>query len=454
MDRAQQRYTAVAIVLHWAIAIAIFGMIPLGWWMASAIEDKSTQAQAIAAFQLHKSIGLTVLALSVARLAWRLIHPPPPLPKGMKPWERLAAIAAHWAFYFLIIAMPLTGWLYVSAGWSVQDQRPLEVPTLFFGLFQVPHLFGLAHLAEQTRATLAAALQFSHSKLAWGAIVLSVLHAGAALKHHFADKDDVLERMVPGLAKGGSPRFSPRALALAGGFVAIAVAAGGALWLFEHPPASTAAAPAAVVQSQGQGGGNLEGGTSAAPAAEPRDSGDRSHAPAAPSANAGAPPAWIVSSAASSIGFSGVHAGTPFQGRFGAWRADIRFDPNNLSQSSATVIIQTGSASDGVPLHDQSLPQAEWFDAASHPNATFRTSEIRARGGNAYEARGTLTIKGRAIDARLPFTVNISGDRATMDGSLSIDRKDANLGMASDPDAEYVSREIAVRVHVEARRAP
>ena len=83
-----QRYTAVAIVLHWAIALAIFGMIALGWWMGDALEDSATQAQAIAAFQLHKSIGLSVLVLSLARLGWRLINPPPPLPAGMKAWER------------------------------------------------------------------------------------------------------------------------------------------------------------------------------------------------------------------------------------------------------------------------------------------------------------------------------------------------------------------------------
>ena len=118
------------------------------------------------------------------------------------------------------------------------------------------------------------------------------------------------------------------------------------------------------------------------------------------------------------------------------------------------VTINTASASDGVPLHDQTLPGAEWFDAANHPTATFRTSSIRSRGGNAYEARGTLTIKGRPIEVRLPFTLTLSGDRATMDGALSIDRGDANLGMASDPDAEFVSHEIAVRVHVEAQRAP
>lgn len=446
------RYTAVAIVLHWAVAIAILGMIPLGWWMGDALEVRATQAQAIAAFQLHKSIGLTVLLLSVARLVWRLMNPPPPLPEGMKPRERLAATATHWAFYFIIIAMPLTGWLYVSTGWSAHDDRPLEVPTLFFGLFQVPHLFGLSHMAEATRAALAGVFENAHSKMAWGVIGLAALHVAAALKHHLVDKDDVLARMVPGLAKL-SAAAPARTYALATGFTAIAIAAGAALWAFQNPPTGSASAPAAVVHTH-EGGEHSD---------DARDEHAESGAPASndaavpaqppPAAVAGAPPSWTVTQAASSIRYGGTHAGVAFEGRFASWRADIRFDPDNLEQSSAIVTINTGSASDGVPLHDQSLPSAEWFDVANHPTATFRTNSIRARGGNAYEARGTLTIKGRALDARLPFTLAITADHAVMDGTLSIDRGDANLGMASDPDAEYVSRQISVRVHVEAQRA-
>ncbi len=448
---APSRYSAVAIVLHWAIAIAILGMIPLGWWMGDALEDKATQAQAIAAFQLHKSIGLTVLLLSIARLGWRLTHPTPPLPEAMKPWEKLAATATHWAFYFLIIAMPLSGWLYVSTGWSVHDDRPLEVPTLYFGLFQVPHLFGLSHLADQARAMLAGVFENAHSKMAWGAIGLTALHVAAALKHQFVDKDGVLARMVPGLERD-APQSSARFYALAAGFAAIALAGLAALWVFQNPPTGAGAPPAEVLHTHDGEVEHQADEHEEATAEDDHYADGHSHGGTA--AAAGAPPAWTVAAGASAIRFSGTHAGVAFEGRFTRWSADIRFDPNNLAQSSALVTINTASASDGVALHDQSLPQQEWFDVASHPTAVFRTSSIRSRGGNAYEARGTLTIKGRPIEARLPFTLDITGNRATMDGAISIDRRDANLGMASDPDAEFVSREIAVRVHVEAQRAP
>ncbi len=452
MNTPVRHYTVVAIVLHWAIALAILGMIPLGWWMGDALEDQSTQAQAIAAFQLHKSIGLTVLVLSLARLGWRLANPPPPLPEGMKAWERLAATATHWAFYFVIIAIPLTGWLYVSTGWSAHDDRPLEVPTLYFGLFQVPHLFGLANLTEGARAALAEVLNFSHGKLAWGAIGLAALHVGAALKHHVLDKDDVLTRMVPGLKPlGGASVAAPaprgRVPALIAGFVAIIIATGSALWMFANPPTGASAPPAEVMHSH-------DDEASEPGEVESKDTAhDRDDETTATPASSSAPPSWRVEPSASSIVFTGTHAGIAFEGRFARWSADIRFDPENLTASSANVSIETASAADGVALHDQILPGAEWFDSARHPNASFRTTAFHALGNGAYEGHGMLSIKGRAIETELPFTLRIEGDRAIMDGTAGVNRRAANLGMGSDPDAEYVSADIGVRVHVEARRA-
>lgn len=441
MAASAQRYTAVAIVLHWAIAIAILLMIPLGWWMGDALKEPETQAQAIAAFQLHKSAGLTVLALSIVRLLWRLANPAPPLPEGMKAWERTAATLTHWAFYVVMLALPLTGWLYVSTGWSAPDNRPLEVPTVYFSLFQVPHLFGLSHLANETRAALAGILEFGHSKLAWGAIGLTVLHVAAALKHQFADRDGVLGRMIPGLARADGAGIG-RASTLLVGFAAIAIALAASLWAFSAPPVSAPAPP------------TLE--DAIAPEAPPsavEPSNDTGVDAAAPSPEGGASNVWSVNRGASNIAFTGSWSGALFEGRFTRWRADIQFDPDNLDHSSAVVTIDTASASLAVPYLSDQMPLAEGFDVANHPQATFRTNSIRARGANAYEARGALTIKDRAIEARLPFTLRIEGDRAVMDGTMSIEREDANLGMSSDPGGEYLSREISVRVHVEATRA-
>ncbi|MET0183052.1 MAG: cytochrome b/b6 domain-containing protein [Caulobacterales bacterium] len=439
------RYAVLAIVLHWAIAILIVFNILLGWWMHDAIEDAGTAARAIIGYQAHKSIGLTVLTLSLIRLGWRIANPPPALPGDMPAWEKLAAKATHWVFYALMILIPLTGWLYVSAGWSHENDRPLSVPTFYFGLFQVPHLFGLEHAANDTRESVAGASIEAHELLVWGALALLALHVGAALKHWLIDKDGVTPKMIPGLPVLGAHEKSPadpkRRLALMGGFAALLIGLG-AIFAFtaQQPPA----APAQTAEQIAPPPSSDTVTMPEAPAA--------TTAPT-PSVPGAAPPAWNIDAAQSAIRFSGVHAGVPFNGRFSRWRADIRFDPENLDASNAVVTIQTGSASDGIAMHDQSLPQAEWLDSSGHPTATFRTTRIRHREGNNYEARGVLNLKGKDLRIDMPFTLTIAGNRAVMSGRATIDRREADIGMQSDPDAEYVSREIAINIHVEAARA-
>ncbi|WP_312599506.1 cytochrome b, partial [Brevundimonas sp.] len=202
MSQARTRYSSVAIALHWAIALLILSMIPMGLWMTSAIDNPDSQALAYRVFQIHKSIGFLILALTVVRIVWRLTHRPPALPRTMKRWEAFAAGATHVAFYALLLALPLTGWLYVSAGWAVSQDRALEVATSWFGLFPIPHLPGVAELSIQMRRALAFQAMGAHSLMAWGAVVLIVLHVGAALKHQFVDRDGVLGHMVPGLKPG------------------------------------------------------------------------------------------------------------------------------------------------------------------------------------------------------------------------------------------------------------
>ena len=191
------RYTTVAVAPLLVLAIAILSMIPLGWWMSDAVLDPATRSQAGQAFQLHKSIGLTILALSVVRLAWRLTHKAPPLSQAMPAWEKVVSKITHALFYFLMIALPVTGWVYTSAGYSVTFERFFPVATSWFGLFEVPHIAAIASKSEEARKTIGINTEFVHSKLAWGVIVLGGLHVAAALKHHLFNRDDVLTRMLP-----------------------------------------------------------------------------------------------------------------------------------------------------------------------------------------------------------------------------------------------------------------
>lgn len=426
VQHSAQRYTAVAIVLHWAIAAAIVGNIALGWWMHGAIEIPETQARAIAAFQLHKSIGLTILALSLFRLVWRLIHQPPPLPAGMPVWEKFAAKATHWIFYALMIGIPICGWLYVSTQW--RGNAPLNIPTLWFGRFEIPHLFGLNDATRQWREALAGVALDAHEFLAWSAAALLVLHVAAALKHHLVNRDAVLGHMIPVLQAMDEaapvPQDRRRTAILIGGFAAIAVAA--------------TAIGIALVRTPGAGGSSEEvTSTQSAAALGEHDTGS-----AITSAEGG----WVIDPARSEIAFSGVHAGVPFRGRFTRWSADIRLDLADVAQSHIAATIQTGSATDGVPLHDETLPQAEWFDVENHPVATFRTTRIQQE-GDRYDVEGTLTIKSHDM-ALSPLTLTIDGDRVTISGRVTIDRRDADMGMESDPDAAWVSREIVIDVRV------
>lgn len=185
-----QTYSTVAMVLHWAIAIAIVGLIAAGTWMADAIKVPETQGLAFSVYQWHKSLGLAVLVLSVLRLAWRFVKPPPPLPASMPGWERTLAGVSHTAFYVLMIGMPLLGWAMVSAS-------PLGLPTIVFGLFEWPHIPFLADLED--KKPVEDALKTAHMAGGYLLAGLLVLHVGAALKHHFVSRDDVLARMVPGV---------------------------------------------------------------------------------------------------------------------------------------------------------------------------------------------------------------------------------------------------------------
>ena len=185
-----ERYTKVAILLHWLIAFAIIGLMAAGIWMTGAIKEKETQATAFEVYQIHKSIGLTVLVLSVVRLIWRFTHKAPAMPSGMAAWEQMAAHATHFLFYALMIGLPLTGWLMVSAS-------PWGLPTMYFNQFEVPHLHALSSLDMAGKQEWEGVFKGAHKYIAFGGIGLLFVHVGAALKHHVIAKDNTLVRMLP-----------------------------------------------------------------------------------------------------------------------------------------------------------------------------------------------------------------------------------------------------------------
>lgn len=184
---ARSAYSTVAIALHWLIAALMIGNIGLAWYFTHL--PKLSQ---FGPAGIHKSIGLTVLLLTLVRIAWRLANKPPPLPDRMATWERWTARGTHVLFYLLMLGLPLSGWAMVSAS-------PLYArhPATLWGLPWPRFPLGALGVGGDRLDTARHVFTFTHEKLAWLAYVTITLHVAAALKHHLIDRDDVLTRMLP-----------------------------------------------------------------------------------------------------------------------------------------------------------------------------------------------------------------------------------------------------------------
>jgi len=187
-EYAPTRYTAVAMTLHWVIAVMIGINLVLVWFA-----DKWPEGWVRPAIDTHKSIGITVLGLAILRLLWRFANPAPPLPADYPRWEKYAAHAAHIALYVLIFAIPLSGWLHDSA-WKDGPTHPMKL----FWLVPWPRIPQIAHMPATPKEHFHDALYAVHKYLAYVLYGLFVLHVGAALKHQWIDKEPELQRMLPG----------------------------------------------------------------------------------------------------------------------------------------------------------------------------------------------------------------------------------------------------------------
>jgi cytochrome b561 len=173
----QARYSMVAIVLHWLIAIAVI----VNWRIAQAAEHVA-DSEKLAAYAPHKALGMTILFLTVLRILWRIMKKPPDLASSLKPWEAALSKILHWIFYLLLIGLPLGGWLANSHYGQGVD---------IFGLFTVPAL------PVAVNPDIGQAIFEVHATFGTGLILLVALHILGALKHQFLDKDGNIYRMLP-----------------------------------------------------------------------------------------------------------------------------------------------------------------------------------------------------------------------------------------------------------------
>lgn len=190
------RYTKTAVVLHWLIAICIFGMFALGWFMSELPKEAPKQmaydlfdwgiytinlaeeaSPRTFYFNLHKSIGITILALIAFRLFWRITHKAPAILTSYKAWERKLATGVHHLLYLLMVALPATGLIMaVASKYGVK-------------------WFGLELIGGLDNKDLRDIFKEAHEIIGVIILLVLVLHIVGALKHHFIDKDDTVKRM-------------------------------------------------------------------------------------------------------------------------------------------------------------------------------------------------------------------------------------------------------------------
>ena len=419
------RYATVAIVLHWLIALTIVAQVSIAWRM-----DGRTP-EGFALTQLHKSIGISILVLSILRLGWRLTNPPPPEPAGLARWERVASRIVHWGFYAIMIGMPLTGWLLVSASKTA-------IPTVLFWTVPLANIPGIDGLAPAAKAMAHTIGKTGHGLLADGIYLLFVLHVGGALKHQFFERNiPVLSRMAPGAVAGR--RLEPRLL-----LIALAIVGSVAFGKLVQPPHPASALPPAETVPAAP----------FLPAAPPPPALAAAGATPAPAAAPSTDPlVWKVASG-SSLNFATIWSGDAVQGRFNSWKADILFAPDALDRSKVTVTIDMTSARTGDDQRDASLPAADWFDAATHPKAVFTSTKFEKKGEGAYVAHGALDLRGVKKPLDLPFKLKIVGGRAQMSGETSLDRTLFGVGQGEFTATDQVPAKVTVRVQLNATRDP
>ena len=371
-----QTYGSVTKTFHWLTALLILTAIPLGLIasdMAHRIADGETAliAQTTLLFSLHKTIGIAAFLTAVGRILWALMQPRPGLLNGARRAEATLAGIVHWLLYGAMLITPLSGWVHHAA---TTGFAPIWWPlgqTLPF----VPQ--------SPLVADAAGAIHFLSSRVL---IVAILLHVGGALKHHLIDRDDTLRRMLPRATVHQSPSATQpgHALSLLAAIV---------IWV---GIISAGAAPALMSVT----------------------------APDSPAPVAAAPGDWQVQQG--TLALTIRQMGSPVQGEFTDWNAQISFADDPAQQVNGRVRVEVTIASLSLGTVTGQAMGGDFFDEATHPRAVFEGDILRRDAG--FVAEGTLTIKGNAVPVALPFDLVLSGDQAEMTGTLTLDRRDFGIG--------------------------
>ncbi|MFU8776979.1 MAG: cytochrome b/b6 domain-containing protein [Roseovarius sp.] len=369
-------YGSIAKGFHWLTALLILSNLPLGWYatgVADAVAEAPTEAlitQATLLFSVHKTLGVAIFFVAIARILWALSQPKPGLLNGDRGIEAWAAETAHWLLYGSLVLVPLSGWVHHAATsgfapiwWPLGQNLPL-----------VPK--------SETLANLAATLHFVFVIVLAGTITA---HVGGALKHHLLDGDATLRRMLPGRINAIPTARQPNHVLPMVTAVAVWLGTlGGAAALGWFDNTADGPATLAAVESD-----------------------------------------WQVDSGQLQVTVQQL--GSAVTGSFGDWTAEIAYaetPDENGKHGDVTVTVNIASLALGSVT--QQAMGADFFNTAEFPTAVFAAEVLTTEAGQV--ARGALTIRDQSVPVEMPFDLSITGDTATAQGMLALDRRNFNVG--------------------------
>ena len=386
LQNTATHYGSVSKLFHWTTALLILAIAPLGVAATNAPFETSEQlATKAMLFSIHKTLGVLVFFVASLRILWAISQPKPaPMHPDAK-LETFLAEVVHWLLYGSLVLAPLSGWIHHAA---TTGFAPIWWPfgqTLPF----VPKSESVAHL-------------FGSLHWFWTKVMMAsvVLHIAGALKHQFIDKDATLKRMWFGSI--GALSLPQAAKSITAPVIAIGIFAATVFGAVAMQPEETLeAAPEERLEALSS--------------------------------------EWTVESG--TIGITIKQFGSEVSGSFEDWTSAINFNPETGTGSVETTIAINSLTLGSVTSQAMG---ADFFDAETHPTATF-VAEITPFDSGAYVASGTLSVKDQSVPVELPFGLEFDGPRAAMGGSLSVNRLDFGVG-ANMPDETNLAFEVIIDI--------
>lgn len=391
-------YGSVVKFFHWSTALLILTLIPLGITASKAPSDTSEQlAHKANLFSLHKTLGITLFFITLARILWALTQTKP---VGLHPDRKVESFLAemvHWLLYGSLVIVPLTGWIshaatvgFAPIWWPFGQSLPI-----------VPKDPDVAHTA--------AVLHMLFERVL---VVSLVLHVAGALKHHFIDKDATLSRIWFGHVDAGQPNSgtghkTPLIAALAVWAAAIAVGIGTGLLDSTHPQSDSTA----------------------------------------PSSLAAKTSEWQVQDG--KIALTIQQFGAAVEGEFATWTAGISFDPTITGGNTGTATVDIAIDSLTLGSVTDQAKGFDYFDAPNFPTATF-SADLSVENGQ-HRATGSLLLKGATVPVSFPFDIEIDSKTATMTAQTVLNRQDFGIGDTMT-DEGSLAFAVAVKLNVTATR--